>query len=118
MQRFATRLHPQRERSRKAALEWLASSRMLDSLLLYPEVTKSEAGRIVGALWLIERAVEQIAADDPPQLDALYGALETRLLKSGGMDAVVPQNVSEGTTPCPRSAACRRWRALHQGRSC
>ena len=75
MQRFGTGLHPQRERSRKAALEWLASSRMLDSLLLYPEVTKTDAGRIAGALWLIERAVGQMAAADPPQLGALYGAL-------------------------------------------
>ncbi|WP_312777358.1 type VI secretion system protein TssA [Pseudescherichia sp.] len=97
MQRFGTGLHPQRERSRKAALEWLASSRMLDSLLLYPEVTKAEAGRLARALWLIERAVEHTAADERPQLGALYGALENRLLKSGGMDAVVPQNVSEGS---------------------
>ena len=101
MQRFATGLHPQRERSRKAALEWLASSRMLDSLLLYPEVTKAEAGRLAGALWLIERAVEHTAADERPQIGALYGALETRLLKSGGMDAVVPQNVSEGSHTAP-----------------
>lgn len=101
MQRFGTQLHPQRERSRTAALEWLGSSRMLDSLLLYPEVTKAEAGRIAGALWLIEQAVEQTAADDRPQLGALYGALETRLLKSGGMDAVVPQNVSEGSHVTP-----------------
>lgn len=95
MQRFGTQLHPQRERSRKAALEWLGSSRMLDSLSLYPEVTKTEAERIAGALWLTEQAAEQMDAADRPQLGALYGALETRLLKSGGMDAVVPQNVSE-----------------------
>jgi type VI secretion system protein VasJ len=43
MQRFGEQLHPQRERSRKAALEWLGSSRMLDSLSLYPEVIKTEA---------------------------------------------------------------------------
>ena len=101
IQRFGAQLHPQRERSRKAALEWLASNRMLDSLLLYPEVTKTEAGRIAGALWLIEQAVEHTAADDSPQLGALYGALETRLLKSGGVDAVVPQNVSEGSPATP-----------------
>lgn len=95
MQRFGSQLHPQRERSRKAALEWLGSSRMLDSLSLYPEVTKAEAERIAGALWLTEQAIEQMATSERPLLGGLYGALETRLLKSGGVDAVVPQNVSE-----------------------
>lgn len=38
--RFGTQLHPQRDRSRKAALEWLAGSRMTDSLSLYPEVVR------------------------------------------------------------------------------
>ncbi|WP_038859895.1 type VI secretion system protein TssA, partial [Cronobacter sakazakii] len=38
--RFGTSLHPQRARSRQAALEWLAGSRVLDSLSLYPEVTR------------------------------------------------------------------------------
>lgn len=96
MQRFGARLHPQRERSRKAALEWLGSSRMLDSLSLYPEVTKTEAERIAGALWLTEQAAEERL-----QLGTLYAALENRLLKSGGMDAVVPQNVSEGSHTPP-----------------
>ena len=36
LQRYGTQLHPQRERSRKPALEWLAGSRMLDSLSLWP----------------------------------------------------------------------------------
>ncbi|MEW9208415.1 type VI secretion system protein TssA [Citrobacter werkmanii] len=100
-QRFGAQLHPQRGRSRKAALEWLGSSRMLDSLSLYPEVTKTEAERIAGALWLTEQAAKQTAAEERPQLGTLYGALETRLLKSGGMDAVVPQNVSEGSHTPP-----------------
>ncbi|VUS75928.1 hypothetical protein SPARK1531C2_02739 [Klebsiella grimontii] len=101
MQRFGTQLHPQRERSRKAALEWLGSSRMLDSLSLYPEVTKTEAERIAGALWLTEQAVEQTKTEERPQFGTLYAALESRLLKSGGMDAVVPQNVSEGSHTPP-----------------
>lgn len=101
MQCFGAQLHPQRERSRKAALEWLGSSRMLDSLSLYPEVTKTEAERIAGALWLTEQVAEQTKTEERPQFGTLYAALESRLLKSGGMDAVVPQNVSEGSHTPP-----------------
>ncbi|EKJ8218908.1 type VI secretion system protein TssA [Citrobacter sedlakii] len=99
--RFGNQLHPKRERSRKAALEWLGSNRMLDSLSLYPEVTKAEAERIAVALWLTEHMTEKTDAADPPQLGPLYGALETRLLKSGGVDAVVPQNVNEDSHVTP-----------------
>ncbi|MGY5367971.1 type VI secretion system protein TssA [Enterobacter oligotrophicus] len=89
MQRFSVQLHPQRERSRKGALEWLGSNRMLDSLSLYPEVNTADTARIAGALWLLE----QEAGSALPA--ALYAALETRLQKSGGPDAMVPQNVSD-----------------------
>ncbi|MCC3264011.1 hypothetical protein LLE87_38220, partial [Paenibacillus polymyxa] len=58
MQRFNTQLHPQRERSRQGALEWLASTRMLDSLSLYPEANNTDTLRIAGALWLTEQVVE------------------------------------------------------------
>lgn len=105
MQRFGAQLHPQRGRSRKAALEWLGSSRMLDSLSLYPEVARAEAERITGALWLVEQAAEQTDAANRPQLGPLYGALETRLLKSGGVDAVVPQNASEENHAAASSAS-------------
>ncbi|MFY3802847.1 type VI secretion system ImpA family N-terminal domain-containing protein, partial [Escherichia coli] len=50
MQRFNIQLHPQRERSRQGALEWLASTRMLDSLSLYPEANNTDTLRIAGAL--------------------------------------------------------------------
>jgi type VI secretion system protein VasJ len=43
LQRYGTQLHPQRERSRKPALEWLAGSRVLDSLSLWPEVVREDA---------------------------------------------------------------------------
>ncbi|MEI2264059.1 type VI secretion system protein TssA [Erwinia sp. CGal63] len=99
LRRFASGLHPQRDRSRKAAIEWLCSSRILDSLSLYPEVVKKDTLRIAGALWL----TEQTFADDAnrPMLGALYQALENRLMKAGGVDAVVPQNVADA----PVSAA-------------
>lgn len=94
MQRFGIQLHPQRERSRQGSLEWLASSRMLDSLSRYPEVNNADTLRIAGTLLLVEQVVEGAVPG------ALYLALETRLLKSGGPDAVVPQNVSDtGHTP-------------------
>lgn len=96
MQRFNLQLHPQRDRSRKAALEWLGSQRMLDSLSLFPEVNSVDTLNITGALLLIEKVAEGTV---PP---GLYTALENRLLKSGGVDAVIPQNVSD-TTPAPGS---------------
>jgi len=89
MLRFNTQLHPQRERSRQGALEWLASSRMLDSLSRYPEVNNADTVRIAGALLMIEQDAETVLPA------ALYSALEMRLQKSGGPDAVVPQNVSD-----------------------
>ncbi|EMB9089958.1 type VI secretion system protein TssA [Klebsiella michiganensis] len=89
MQGFGEQLHPLRERSRRAAFDWLAGQRMLDSLSLYPEAGSTDALRISGALLLMEQAQEGTVPD------ALCSVLETRLLKSGGPDAVVPQNVSD-----------------------
>lgn len=89
MLNFNTQLHPQRDRSRQGALEWLASARMLDSLVRYPEVNNPDMLRITGALLLIE----QVAEGSVPA--GLINALDTRLQQSGGVDAVVPQNVSD-----------------------
>jgi type VI secretion system protein VasJ len=97
LERFGAQLHPQRDRSRKAALEWLAASRMVDSLSLYPEVVREEALRTVGALLLIKHFTEAEPDETRPQLNGLYSALEKRLMSGGGMDAVVPQNVSDNT---------------------
>ncbi|HCR0115080.1 TPA: type VI secretion system protein TssA [Klebsiella aerogenes] len=97
LQRFGMKLHPQRERSRIAALEWLCSGRMLDSLSLYPEVTKEGTGRIAAALWEIEKRLADSESKERPQLNSLYAALESRVLKSGGMDALVPQSIGESS---------------------
>ncbi|EMF0720323.1 type VI secretion system protein TssA [Citrobacter freundii] len=97
--RFGAQLYPQRDRSRKAALEWLAGSRMTDSLSLYPEVVREEAVRTIGALLLIAQLTENDPEETRPELNALYGALESRLQKAGGVDAVVPQNASISETP-------------------
>lgn len=93
LQRYGTQLHPQRERSRKPALEWLAGSRVLDSLSLWPEVVREDAQRTAGALLLISDCLETEPEVSRPGLNALYNALESRLIKAGGVDAVVPQNV-------------------------
>ena len=99
LERFGSQLHPQRDRSRKAALEWLAGSRMTDSLSLYPEVVREEAMRTTGALLLIAGLTENDPDETRPELNTLYGALESRLQKAGGVDAVVPQNASTSETP-------------------
>ncbi|EOC0416360.1 type VI secretion system protein TssA [Cronobacter malonaticus] len=102
--RFGTSLHPQRARSRQAALEWLAGARVLDSLSLYPEVTRDDARRTAGALLLIEQALAQEEPAARPSLIALYGALEARLMKAGGVDAVVPQTTSDSSATPPAAA--------------
>lgn len=101
MQHFGTQLHPQRERSRKAALEWLAGTRVLDSLSLYPEAGRDNAQRITGALLLISHTLEAGSEEARPQLSALYSALGSRLVKAGGVDAVMPQNAGDSTVSSP-----------------
>jgi|GEM_PF-13480 len=96
--RFGETLHPLRSTSRKAALEWLAASRVLDSLSLFPEVDKNDFSRIVGALSLIEQGLNSWEPATRPQFGVLYGALENRLAQSGGFDAVIPQNSSATST--------------------
>ena len=110
VQRYGTQLHPQRERSRKPALEWLAGSRVLDSLSLWPEVVRGDALRTAGALLLIRDSLETDPEASRPELNALYSALESRLMKAGGVDAVVPQNAgnkaqSQNSTHTPESDA-------------
>ncbi len=105
LQRYGTQLHPQRERSRKPALEWLAGSRLLDSLSLWPEVACSDAQRTAGALLLICDSLETEPETSRPELNALYSALESRLMKAGGVDALVPQNASNTSQPQASSHA-------------
>jgi type VI secretion system protein VasJ len=113
--RFGEALHPQRANSRKTALEWLAGSRVLDSLSLYPEVDKADFARSVGALTLIEQGLGAWDEASRPQLGALYAALENRLVQSGGMNAVVPQNSSPSSASQNESTASS-LRAVQSGR--
>ncbi|WP_129232757.1 type VI secretion system protein TssA [Cronobacter condimenti] len=114
LQRFGPALHPQRARSRQAALAWLAGSRVLDSLSRYPEVTREDARRTAGALELIEQALMQEDSAAHPPLSALYAALEARLIKAGGVDAVVPQTTSDSDASL--SASAPAIRAITSGR--
>ena len=90
---------PARVASRKMALEWLTSGKVLDSLSLYPEVVNAEAERTVAALAWLEKALEAWPEDQRPDLCGLHGALSARLAQSGGTQALVPQKtVSQEST--------------------
>ncbi|MTD29395.1 type VI secretion system protein TssA [Erwinia sorbitola] len=102
LQHYGTQLHPQRERSRKSALEWLGSSRVLDSLSLYPEVDMAMMQRICGALLL---AQQSLSVEHPPQFNTLSQALEMRLTQSGGAGILVPQTSREEITSTADPAA-------------
>ncbi|WP_047607012.1 type VI secretion system protein TssA [Rahnella aquatilis] len=113
--RFGEALHPQRANSRKTALEWLAGSRVLDSLSLYPEVDKADFARSVGALTLIDQGVSTWNESSKPELGALYAALENRLAQSGGMNAVVPQT-SVSSSQAESSGLSPSLRSVQSGR--
>ena len=117
LQQFDGGLHPQRERSRKSALEWLGSGRMLDSLFLYPEVDPATMRRVTGALLLVEQAMERWDEASRPRLSALYQALETRLAQNGGAGTLVPQTSrEENAEPASAGAALPTAHAVNSGR--
>ncbi|HEY0289385.1 MAG TPA: type VI secretion system protein TssA [Pseudomonas sp.] len=114
--RYTGDVLPVRPNSRKMALEWLASSKVLDSLSLYPEVVRSETERTVAALAWLEHGLEGWPQDQRPALGALYGALSARLAQSGGVDALVPQksahHESGAQSAAPPAANIRSGRDL------
>ncbi|NUT78856.1 type VI secretion system protein TssA [Pseudomonas sp. C1C7] len=114
IERFAAEVLPTRPNSRKMALEWLTSAKVLDCLSLYPEVVKDEAERTVAALAWLERGLEAWPQDQRPELGALYGALSARLAQSGGVDAVVPQNSASHESTAQAGAAAAT--AIKSGR--
>ncbi|WP_460123188.1 type VI secretion system protein TssA [Pseudomonas sp. S2_C03] len=92
IERFGADVLPTRGNSRKQALEWLAGSKVLGCLSLFPEVVKQESERTVAALTWLARALQAWPEAQRPELGGLYGALANRLAQSGGVDALVPQN--------------------------
>ncbi|MFK0088041.1 type VI secretion system protein TssA [Pseudomonas sp. NPDC090755] len=91
IERYPATVLPTRANSRKAALEWLASAKVLDSLSRYPQVVKAEAQRTVAALAWLEHGLAAWPQDQRPALGELCRALSSRLAHSGGVDAVLPQ---------------------------
>lgn len=116
VERFAGQVLPARANSRRMALEWLASGKVLDSLSLYPEVVKGEAERTVAALAWLEHGLSAWPADQRPALGALYAALSSRLAQSGGVDALVPQHSAShephAQSVVPAAAAIKSGRDL------
>lgn len=115
--RFGTQLHPRRDRSRKSALEWLGSSRVTDSLSLYPEVDMSVMQRITGALLLSKQTLLTEGDDTQPPFAGLYYALENRLIQSGGASSLVPQTSSEDNPTSPiMTTSAPMMKAVTSGR--
>ncbi|MFJ3485139.1 type VI secretion system protein TssA [Pseudomonas sp. NPDC090202] len=98
LERYPDALLPTRPNSRKMALEWLTSGKVLDSLALFPEVVKSEAEQTVAALVWLEHGLASWPETQRPVLGALYSALAARMNQSGGVNALVPQH-SAGHEP-------------------
>lgn len=102
--RYPVQVWPQRPNSRRQALQWLTSAKVLDSLALHPELVKAEAERTVAALMWLQQALQAWPEEQRPVLDALYGALSARLVQSGGVQTLVPQH-SAGREPAAHPSA-------------
>lgn len=118
LERYGNDVHPRRERPRKAALEWLAGSKVLDTLSLYPEVSKDDFKQTLGALALIAGVTDSWDSSAQPDLSALYGTLENRMSQSGGIDAIVPQTSSSEEPTRTQSSATftATTTGIHSGR--
>lgn len=116
LERFGSQLHPQRDRSRKTALEWLGSHRVTDSLSLYPEADMSVMQRIAAGMLLAEEIFLTFSEEARPDLGALYLALDNRLVQSGGANSMVPQTSREESAPTASSPAAPVMNAVTSGR--
>ena len=116
LERFGSRLHPQRDRSRKSAVEWLGSSRVTDSLSLYPEVDMSVMQRITAALLLAEQTFQNFDEQARPELAGLYQALDNRLVQSGGANSLVPQTSREENTSASAASSAPVMNTVTSGR--
>jgi type VI secretion system protein VasJ len=114
--RYTADVLPARPQSRRLALEWLASSKMLDSLSLHPEVVRSEAEGTVAALVWLDQVLASWPVEQRPDLGSLHTALSSRLTQSGGGDAAVSQHSapheSVGQNGLPCATAIRSGRDL------
>jgi type VI secretion system protein VasJ len=116
IERYTNDVLPARANSRKMALEWLAGSKVLDSLSMYTEVVKNDAERIVAALAWLEHGLGSWPAEQRPALGALYTALSARLAQCGEVDTQPSQpgghSQSSAQTTAPSLAAIKSARDL------
>ena len=91
--------HPRRPNARKSALAWLNSTKMQDTLSLWPDATREQTSQTAAALCLLDTLLESWPEDDRPSLDGLSQALETRLAGSGGLDGLVSQGSGGAEEP-------------------
>lgn len=81
IERYGATLLPARANSRKLAMEWLASSKVLDSLSRHPDGTRAEIERTVASLAWVEQGLNGLPVDQRPDLGPLHAALATRVAK-------------------------------------
>jgi len=98
--RYGEHCHPRRPNARKSALEWLSSTKMQDTLLLWPDASREQTSQTAAVLSLLDTHLESWPEGERPSLDGLSRALENRLAGSGGLDGLTLQNTSPGeSTP-------------------
>ncbi|MBD8804478.1 MULTISPECIES: type VI secretion system protein TssA [Pseudomonas syringae group] len=99
VERFADEVLPIRPNSRKMALEWLASGKVLDTLSLHPEVVRANAERTAAALAWLERGLNAWPQDQRPDLGPFYAALAARLALSADVETLTPQHSASQESP-------------------
>ncbi|CDL32523.1 Uncharacterized protein ImpA [Enterobacter hormaechei] len=65
--RYGRHCHPLRPNARKAALEWLNSTKVLDTLSRWPEVDREDASLTAGAVSLLSKAVSDWPENENPR---------------------------------------------------
>ncbi|WP_416260548.1 type VI secretion system protein TssA [Gibbsiella quercinecans] len=94
--------HPRRPNARKSAIEWLNSTKMQDSLSLWPDATREQTSQTAAVLCLLDVLLEGWPTNERPSLEGLSSALETRLAGAGGLDGLAPpRSVSPENTSGP-----------------
>ncbi len=112
VERFATQVLPARPNSRKAALEWLAGSKILDGLALHRDTGQPHAESIVCALAWLDHALEAWPVEQRPDLSALHNALALHLGQPSGSATPAPTQDTPVQTALPVCSAITSARDL------
>ncbi|MGV8916507.1 MAG: type VI secretion system protein TssA [Pseudomonas sp.] len=89
--RYGEGLLPARANSRKTALQWLAGGKLQDAIARHPEVEKSEFAHAVASLSCLQQTLDHWDENTRCDFAPLISAMEMRLARAGGVDALVPQ---------------------------